>query len=59
VGKVTTSDGELQLTYDGHPLYFYSKENVTKGSNGFATTGSGDGVKAPSPATGTFSFVTP
>lgn len=59
VGTVTLSDGELQLTYDGHPLYFYSKENVMKGPNGFETTGSGNGVKAPSPATGTFSFVTP
>jgi predicted lipoprotein with Yx(FWY)xxD motif len=59
VGALTLSDGELQLTYDGHPLYFYSKENVMKGPNGFETTGSGNGVKAPSPATGTFSFVTP
>jgi predicted lipoprotein with Yx(FWY)xxD motif len=59
VGTIKTSDGELQLTYGGKPLYFYSKEGVIKGANGFETTGSGNGVKAPSPATGTFSFVKP
>jgi predicted lipoprotein with Yx(FWY)xxD motif len=59
VGTIKDADGELQLTYGGKPLYFYSKENVIKGPNGFEATGSGNGVKAPSPATGTFSFVTP
>jgi predicted lipoprotein with Yx(FWY)xxD motif len=59
VGTIKDSDGELQLTYGGKPLYFYSKENVIKGPQGFQTTGSGNGLKAPSPATGTFSFVTP
>ena len=59
VGTTKASDGELQLTYGGKPLYFYSKEGVIKGANGFETTGTGNGVKAPSPATGTFSFVTP
>jgi predicted lipoprotein with Yx(FWY)xxD motif len=59
VGTIKGSDGELQLTYAGKPLYFYSNENVIKGANGFETTGSGNGLKAPSPATGTFSFVNP
>jgi predicted lipoprotein with Yx(FWY)xxD motif len=59
VGTIKLSDGELQLTYAGKPLYFYSNEGVTKGANGFETTGSGNAVKAPSPATGTFSFATP
>jgi predicted lipoprotein with Yx(FWY)xxD motif len=59
VGTIKTSNGLLQLTYDGHPLYFYSKETVMKGPQGFETTGSGNGLKAPSPASGTFSFVTP
>lgn len=59
VGTIKDSDGELQLTYAGKPLYFYSKEGVTKGANGFEATGTGNGVKAPAPATGTFSFVTP
>jgi predicted lipoprotein with Yx(FWY)xxD motif len=59
VGSIKTSDGELQLTYAGKPLYFYAKEGVMKGPNGFEVTGSGNGAKAPSPATGTFSFVTP
>lgn len=59
VATIKTSNGELQLTYGGKPLYFYSKEGVTKGPNGFEVLGSGNGVKAPSPATGTFSFVTP
>jgi predicted lipoprotein with Yx(FWY)xxD motif len=56
VGTIKDSDGELQLTYGGKPLYFYSKEGVTKGPNGFETLGSGNGLKA---GTGTFSFVTP
>jgi len=59
VGTIKMSDGELQLTYGGKPLYFYSKEGVVNGANGFATTGSGNGVKASSPATGTFKFVKP
>jgi len=59
VGTIKRSDGELQLTYAGKPLYFFSNEGVTKGANGFEVTGSGSGVKAPSPATGSFSFVTP
>jgi hypothetical protein len=32
---------------------------LTKGANGFETTGRGNGQKAPAPASGTFSFVTP
>jgi predicted lipoprotein with Yx(FWY)xxD motif len=59
VATVKLSDGLLQLSYDGHPLYFYSKENVMNGPNGFETTGNGSGLKAPSPASGTFSLVTP
>jgi predicted lipoprotein with Yx(FWY)xxD motif len=59
VGTIKTSDGELQLTYGGKPLYFYSKEGVMKGASGFEVTGSGNGVKASSPATGTFNFVKP
>jgi predicted lipoprotein with Yx(FWY)xxD motif len=59
VGTIKGSDGELQLTYAGKPLYFYSKEGVNNGANGFEATGSGNGMKAPSPATGSFSFVMP
>jgi predicted lipoprotein with Yx(FWY)xxD motif len=59
IGTVKDANGTLQLTYGGKPLYFYSKENVTQGPNGFEATGSGDKLKAPAPATGTFSFVTP
>jgi predicted lipoprotein with Yx(FWY)xxD motif len=59
VGTIKDSDGVLQLTYGGKPLYFYSKEGVTKGPNGFEVMGSGNGVKAPSPANGIFSFVNP
>ena len=59
VGTIKTSDGELQLTYGGKPLYFYSKEGVIKGASGFEVTGSGNGVKASSLATGTFKFVKP
>jgi predicted lipoprotein with Yx(FWY)xxD motif len=56
VGTIKDSDGELQLTYAGKPLYFFSKENIIKGPNGFEATGSGNGAKG---SAGTFSFVTP
>jgi predicted lipoprotein with Yx(FWY)xxD motif len=56
VGTIHLSDGELQLTYGGKPLYFFGIEGVTKGPQGFETLGSGNGIKA---GTGTFSFVTP
>jgi predicted lipoprotein with Yx(FWY)xxD motif len=39
VGTIKLSDGELQLTYAGKPLYFYSNEGVTKGADGFETPG--------------------
>jgi predicted lipoprotein with Yx(FWY)xxD motif len=56
---MTRSDGTVQLTYDGKPLYFYSGEDVTVNGGKFAATGSGQGRKAPAPAKGTFSLVTP
>jgi predicted lipoprotein with Yx(FWY)xxD motif len=59
VGTIKRSDGNLQLTYAGKPLYFYSKEKIIKGANGFEATGSGNGVKASSPATGSFRLVKP
>jgi predicted lipoprotein with Yx(FWY)xxD motif len=59
VGKMTRSDGTVQLTYDGKPLYFYSAEGVTVKAGKFTATGSGQGHKAPAPAKGTFSLVTP
>jgi predicted lipoprotein with Yx(FWY)xxD motif len=52
-------DGTVQLTYDGKPLYFYSAEDITVKAGKFAATGSGQGRKAPAPAKGTFSLVTP
>jgi len=59
VGKMTRSDGTVQLTYDGKPLYFYSAEDITVQAGKFAATGSGQGRKAPTPAKGTFSLVKP
>lgn len=59
VGKMTRSDGTVQLTYDDKPLYFYSAEEVTVKGGKFAATGNGQGRKAPAPAKGTFSLVTP
>jgi predicted lipoprotein with Yx(FWY)xxD motif len=59
VGKMTRSDGTVQLTYDGKPLYFYSAEDVTVKAGKFTATGSGQGRKAPAPAKGTFSLATP
>ena len=56
-GKMTRSDGTVQLTYDGKPLYFYSGEDITVKGGKFAATGSGQGRKAPTPDKGTFSLV--
>jgi predicted lipoprotein with Yx(FWY)xxD motif len=48
-GTITRTDGTHQITYNGHPLYFYDAEvahlNPTTGQPlNPATTGSGDGV---------------
>jgi predicted lipoprotein with Yx(FWY)xxD motif len=49
VGVVWRADGTQQVTYDGHPLYFYSQEVPLLGSGGpiqTGTTGNGAGVSA-------------
>lgn len=40
IGLITTSDGGIQVTYNGHPLYFYTKD--TKSGD---TVGNGVGGK--------------
>lgn len=34
VGTTARTDGTLQLTYDGHPLYFYAKDSVSVAPQG-------------------------
>jgi predicted lipoprotein with Yx(FWY)xxD motif len=59
VGVVWRADGTEQVTYDGHPLYFYSQEEPLVGPSGpiqTGTTGNGAGVHAFG---GTFNLVSP
>ena len=59
VGVIQRADGSDQVTYDGHPLYFYSEERPLVGPMGLVTTGSagnGNGVHAFG---GTFGTVNP
>jgi predicted lipoprotein with Yx(FWY)xxD motif len=56
-GTLKRSDGTLQVTYKGKPLYYYSRELATKGASGaYALVGNGNGLKGPG---GTFQLVTP
>ncbi|MGH3731844.1 MAG: hypothetical protein ACRDVC_00445 [Acidimicrobiales bacterium] len=58
VGVVHLADGALQVTYDGKPLYEYSREKVSLTRNGSllaaGTAGNGNGLSGPG---GTFSVV--
>ena len=58
-GTLKRSDGTLQVTYSGKPLYFYSRESAAKNPNGLGAhfLGNGNGLK--SPGGGTFTLVTP
>jgi predicted lipoprotein with Yx(FWY)xxD motif len=56
-GTLKRSDGTIQVTFDGKPLYYYSRESATKGADGaYALLGSGSGLKGPG---GTFRLITP
>jgi Secreted repeat of unknown function len=62
VGTITRSDGTKQLTFDGKPLYLYSKEvpqlNPSTGNPlNPATIGTGNGLAGPAHSGGTFSVV--
>jgi predicted lipoprotein with Yx(FWY)xxD motif len=48
-GTLKRSDGTLQVTYKGKPLYFYSRETAAKNPNGLGAhfTGAGNGQKGP------------
>jgi len=59
VGVVWRADGTQQVTYDGHPLYYFSQEQPLVGTSGpiqTGTAGNGNGVKAFG---GTFNLITP
>ena len=59
VGVVWRADGTQQVTYDGHPLYYYSQEQPLVGTSGpiqTGTVGNGNGVSAFG---GTFNLITP
>ena len=59
VGSVRRADGTLQVTYDGKPLYFYSRESAVKSipNDGEAfMEGNGSGIKVGG---GTFNLVAP
>jgi predicted lipoprotein with Yx(FWY)xxD motif len=45
VGSMVTSDGGIQVTYDGHPLYFYSKDTKSGDTEGNNVNGKWSVVK--------------
>ncbi len=61
VGQIVRADGTHQVTYQGRPLYFYSKEVPRLDANGNpltpATTGNGNKLKGPAHFGGTFGLV--
>jgi predicted lipoprotein with Yx(FWY)xxD motif len=62
MGTITRPDGTKQLTFDGKPLYLYSKEvpqlNPSTGNPlNPATIGTGNGLAGPAHFGGTFSVV--
>ena len=50
VGTTTRSDGNPQVTYNGHPLYLYTGDNEAGDTNGQGSTAFGGGWFALSPA---------
>jgi predicted lipoprotein with Yx(FWY)xxD motif len=59
LGTLKRTDGTLQVTYHGKPLYLYSLEGIVRKSpaGGGHAAGNGNGLK--SPGGGTFTLVTP
>ena len=59
VGTLKRSDGTVQVTYLGKPLYLYSRESIGKNASGPGShvLGNGNGLKIP--GGGTFTLVTP
>jgi predicted lipoprotein with Yx(FWY)xxD motif len=50
VGTTTRSDGKLQVTYDGHPLYTFMKDTKAGDTNGQGLTAFGGSWFAISPS---------
>ena len=50
LGTLTRSDGSTQVTYAGHPLYYFSKDSAAGDTNGEGINNFGGGWFAVSPA---------
>jgi predicted lipoprotein with Yx(FWY)xxD motif len=59
VGTITRPNGTLQVTYNGHPLYIYSAEQLLAGGSGPSTTGTAGNGEGATFDAGTFRLLNP
>ncbi len=50
IGTTTRSDGSMQVTYNGHPLYYFNKDTKAGDTNGQGVNGFGNYWYVVSPA---------